>query len=383
MALRAWLSAEDLGRGLALAALLPGPEALKLVIYCGWRLHGTRGGIVAGLGFLLPSVLLLLLLSWIYVSYGSLPVVSAALKGLAAAVIALIAHALWRLAPRLLSAPWLVLLALSAFIALAVFAVPFPLVVGLAIFAGVLSAARTSESRIFGRLHVLAGVPARRTVKLLAAGVMLALLPAAALYAAGGMSWSATRVYASILQVSAVAFGGAYPALAYANQQFVQQLDWVTPEQAAAALALAETTPGPLVIALQFLGFMAGWNNPAPFAAQTSAVLAALAASWAIFMPSFVLMLLAAPFLETLQRDRRAFAAMTAITAVTFAAIAQIGWQFARTTLWSAAPAGVLQPGPVLIALVALSVLITTRTEAHWIVLGGAAAGVAVEVLGR
>lgn len=377
IARRGWLSLEQFRDGLAVATLLPGPEALKLVIYCGWLLRGTTGGVAAGLGFLLPAALLLAVLSWLYVSYGDLPRIAAGLAGLAAVVVALIGHALARLLPRLLSQRWLVAVALAAVLALSLFGLPFLWVVAAALGAGFVVAwcADTTGERVLGRLHLLAGVRVRRTCAL--AGISAALWCVFALVLwliAGGADSRLAALYRELTLVSLFAFGGAYPALANAHQTFVEGLGWLTARDAATGLALAESTPGPLVIVLQFYGYVAAWNAPAPLEPAVAAAWGALAASLAVFGPSFALMLIAAPFVAVLRRDAGLFAAMSAVTAVTLAAIADLGLRFSAAVLWSGG-----EPQWSLLALAALAfVLLWRGVEMHWIVLLGLAAGAAL-----
>jgi chromate transporter len=378
---RRWLTHEDFRQGLALAALLPGPEALKLVIFGGWRLHGTRGGVLAGLAFILPSVLILLVLSFVYVRYGEAPAVEGVLRGLAAVVVALIVQALLRLGPRLLAKPWLVALAALAFFAFAILGVPFGSVVLGSLVVGTLVALREprADASSFGRLHREAGVTVGRTIRLIALAAACALVPWALLASIGGAQWSAAQIYVLLLRVALLAFGGAYPALAYANAELVDTAELVTREQAAAGLALAETTPGPLIIALQFSGFMGGWSVPEPFAPQVSAAAAALAASYAIFMPSFFLMLIFAPFLAALARNRFAAAAMSAVTAVTLTAILDIGWHFAAVTLVDAA--GRIDLVTTAIAVGAFVLLRSPRIPPIGVIAGGALTGLGAAML--
>lgn len=343
------------------------------MIWCGWLLRGTPGGVIAGLGFLLPSCLLLLALSWGYMRFSALPQVGAALQGLAAVVIALIAQALLRLLPRLLNERWLVLLAAVAVVALAVLRWPFVAVLAVALAAGLArSAGQRGEERVLGRLHVLAGTRLRRSAGWLLGGMAawLLLLAAFVLFA-GSVDGRVAAVYRAVTQISLLAFGGAYPALAQASELFVDQLGWLTAREAASGLALAETTPGPLVIVLQFHGYIAAWHAPAPFTPPVAAALGALAASSAIFAPSFLLMLCLAPFVATLRRDPRIFAAMAGVTAVTLAAIADLGLRFAAVTLFVA---GRPQWPAIALALAAF-VLLRRGVEMHWVVLAGLVAG--------
>jgi chromate transporter len=281
---RRWLDEREFTGALNFCMLLPGPEALQLAIYLGWRLHGIRGGLVAGLGFIGPAIVLLLGLSWLYARFGSLPAATGVLLGLKAAVLALVLQALLRIGRRALGSPLHVALAIGAFVALEWLRVPFPLIVLVAGLVGLASAWRAPKPSLATAVPVRAGAP----LKVVAAGLLLWILPLLAVAATLGPQSLWNRLYLFFTQAAFVTFGGAYAVLGYVTQHLVEDLGWLTAQQSVAGLALAETTPGPLVIVLQFMGFMAGWNQPGPLAPESAAILAALLASWATFLPSFV-----------------------------------------------------------------------------------------------
>ncbi len=369
---RRWVDERAYLNALNLVILLPGPEALQLAIWLGWRLHGVAGGIVAGLCFLLPSVLLLLALSFIFALHGNVPVVAAALLGLKATAIALIVQALVRIAGRALRRPLHWLLAGAALVLMVGRLAPFPLVVAGAALAGFLirDAAQPAPP---------APVPASVTFpwRTLAAGLALWLVPAVAILALAGPGSLYAEVYRFFTTASLVTFGGAYAVLAWVNQQAVEVYGWLTQAETVAGLALAETTPGPLIIVLQFVGFMAGWNHPGALAPGAAASAAALLASWAIFLPSFVFILVGAPYGERLASNLRLSTALACMTAAVVGVIGSLAITFGRNVLF---PAGLAAPAweAIGITAAAFALLQWTRVDAIWVIAGGAAAGLAL-----
>jgi chromate transporter len=375
---RRWIDERDFTGALNFCMLLPGPEALQLAIYLGWKLHGVRGGLVAGLGFIGPAVVLLLGLSWAYARFGHLPVANGVLLGLKAAVLALVLQALLRIGRRALATPLHVGLALAAFVALEVLGVPFPLIV-LAAGATGLAAAWRAPRRAEGEPPARPpGAPLRIAV----AGLLLWLLPLLAVAVALGPQSLWSRVYVFFSQAALVTFGGAYAVLGYATQHLVQDLGWLTAEQSVAGLALAETTPGPLVIVLQFMGFMAGWNQPGALDPAGSAVLAALLASWATFLPSFVFIFLGAPYVERVTRAPRLSAALAAITAAVVGIIGTLALLLARVVLLPEGWSGGVGWASAAIAVAVWWLLGRRSFELHWVLVAAALAGIAAQALG-
>ncbi|HET7203648.1 MAG TPA: chromate efflux transporter [Steroidobacteraceae bacterium] len=333
VARRQWIDERTFTGALNFCMLLPGPEALQLAIFLGWKMHGVRGGLVAGLGFILPSVVLLFALATVYVWYGRMPWLDGVLFGLKAAVIALVVQALVRIGRRALAGTLHVVLALGAFVALEFLGVPFPVVLLVAAVAGaVFPRHDTAPARLAPPVRY-DGTRAH-TVRIAAVGLALWIAPWLWLVPALGMDSLWSQLYLFFTKAALVTFGGAYAVLSYVTAQLVEHLGWVTAEQSVAGLALAESTPGPLVIVLQFMGFVAGWNQPGAFDPLVSALLAGALAAWATFLPSFVFIFMGAPHVERLTHLPRMAAALAAITAAVVGVIATLALLLAQVILF-------------------------------------------------
>jgi chromate transporter len=364
---RRWLQEREFMQALNVCMLIPGPEALQLAIWIGWRLHGTAGGLVAGICFIVPSIVLLLGLSFIYAMHGDVPVVAAALAGLKATVIALIVQALLRIAKRALNQPVHWALAIAACVLVAGRLAPFPLVLVGASLVGLLLG-REEGARD-------PSPPASFPWRTFAGGLLLWVAPAIAILAMAGAQSLYAGLYRFFTGVALVTFGGAYAILAWVNQQAVDAYAWVTQADTIAGLALAETTPGPLIMVLQFIGFMAGWH--ASGGAGGPATLAALVTSWATFVPAFVLVLLCAPYVLKLAANRRLSAALAAITAAAVGVIGSLALAFGHDVLF---PGGLAAPdwSAIAIAALAFGALQWTRLDVLWVIGGGLVAGLAL-----
>jgi chromate transporter len=376
---RRWLDEKSFTAALNFCMLLPGPEALQLAIYLGWKLHGVRGGLVAGLGFIGPAIVLLLGLSFLYARYGALPAASGVLLGLKAAVVALVVEALLRIGKRALGRPLHVALAVASFVALQWLGLPFPLIVLAAGAIGLAVAWRAPRRQARSAPTAVAQQAAAKT---LLAGLVLWIVPLVVVSAALGFESLWARLYLFFTQAALVTFGGAYAVLGYVTQHLVAELGWVTAEQSVAGLALAETTPGPLVIVLQFMGFMAAWNQPAPLAPGAAALLAALLVSWATFLPSFLFIFLGAPYVESISREPRIAAALAAITAAVVGIIATLAVLLARVVVFPAGLAG--PPGWAALSIAAATwfALRNAKIGLPWILVGAALAGLAAQAAG-
>ena len=376
---RGWITEERFLHALNFCMLLPGPEAMQLAIYSGWLMHGTRGAVVAGLGFFLPSVALLLGLSFIYVTYGNLAPVAGVLAGFKPVVVAIVLMALITIGRRALKSALHVGLAVAAFVAIQFFKVPFPLIVLCAILIGITASLGRVEASGTTALanepvvtaHV--GAPNRLVV----IWVVLFVVPIVAIEVAGGHP-VLTAVYAFFTKAAFVTFGGAYAVLAYVNQAAVEQFGWLGAAQAVDGFALAETTPGPLIMVLQFVGFMAGWNHPGEWAPGTAAVAAALLTSYATFLPSFFFILLGAPYIERLRGVRWLDAGLAAVTAAVVGVILDLGIVFGSAVLWTSAGLNVFAISLGIAAALAL----WRSVDVRWVVLGGGAVGLVAHFAG-
>lgn len=357
---RRWIGQRRFLHALSFCTLLPGPEAQQLAIYIGWLLNGTRGGLVAGSLFVLPGVLVLLALSVLYVGYGSTTAVVALFAGLAPAVLAIVAQAVVRVGRKALSHPALVILAVAAFVALAAFSVPFPVVIAAAAVVGWglgrwwPAALRGPEPGDDGEaapplipddaLH--AEAPSRRhALQVLAIGLLAWGLPVGVVALTTGSDSVLTHQGLFFSGTALVTFGGAYAVLAYVAQKAVEVYGWLGPGEMVRGLALAETTPGPLIMVVQFVAFVGAYRDPGSLDPWVAAFLAALLTTWVTFVPCFVFIFLGAPYVERLRGNRSLSAALAGITAAVVGVIANLAFFFAVHTLFRR-PA-VVEWGPV------------------------------------
>lgn len=325
---RQWIDDARFQRMLAFCMLLPGPEAQQLATYVGWRLRGWVGALIAGWLFVIPGALIVLALSWLYVIYGDVPLVAAAFDGVKCAVVALVAEALLKVGKRALKTPMALLIAIAAFVAL-VLGAPFPLVIVAAALIGVLqpsswaggsdtSTAQTDRSQRGGAFAQAA------------LWLVLWLAPVALI----GVTLGTDHVLFQIAQLfsvlACVTFGGAYALLAYLAAEAAAR-GWLTTEQMIDGLGLAETTPGPLILVNEFVGFLAGWSSGGLGLALAGAALAL----WCTFAPSFVWIFAGAPVAERLQANPRAAGALAAITAAVLGVIAKLALFFATHALFT------------------------------------------------
>jgi chromate transporter len=335
---RGWIDEERYLHALNFAMLLPGPEAHQLAIYVGWLLNGTPGGLAAGIFFLLPALVLMIGLSWVYAVHGDVAWVAAVLDGLAWAVVGIVAAALVRIGGRTLRTTRALVIAVAAFVALSLLGVPFPIVVlgagafGMAL--GVRTGVEPSEPPVVGRAEVRPSLA--RTGRILAIGLLAWLVPLALAVALVGREHVIAQEAVFFAVMSLVTFGGAYAVLAYVNQAAVLRYGWLTSAEMAVGLSLAETTPGPLIMTVVFVGFLAAYRNPGSLDPVAAALLGALVTAWATFVPSFLFIFLGAPSVERLRGNRRLTAALDAITAAVVGVIANLALVFAGGVLFDA-----------------------------------------------
>jgi chromate transporter len=348
-----WISERRFLHALNYCMLLPGPEAQQLATYIGWLMHRTWGGIVAGGLFVLPSLAILIGLSWIYVAFGNVGWVAGLFYGIKPAVAAIVLHAVWRIGSRTLKSPvqvpllWAI--ALASFVAIAWLKIPFPLVVAAAALAGVLGGrwapaqfapggghggaqkswgpaliddhTPTPPHALFRKSHL---------AKVVLAGALLWLLPMGALLAAQGVAGTLTQMGWFFTKAALLTFGGAYAVLPYVYQGAVEQFHWLTGPQMIDGLALGETTPGPLIMVVAFVGFVGGWARQVlgPDALFLGAALAAAVVTWFTFLPSFLFILAGGPLVESTHGKLRFTAPLTAITAAVVGVIASLALFF-------------------------------------------------------
>lgn len=325
---RRWIDEKTFLHALSFCMLLPGPEAQQLATYCGWLLHGWRGGVIAGALFVLPGLALILLLAALYVSLADTQWVAAIFFGLKCAVLVIVADALLRVSRRALRGRTDALIAAIAFLALFMFNLPFPLVVLAAGIFGFFRGRRALPADGAGGAPADATRPFA-TIVLWSALWALPLLPILLL---GGDIFLAIGIFFS--QLAVVTFGGAYAALAYVAQAAVIDFAWLMPGEMVDGLALAETTPGPLVLVLSFVGFLAAHRHAVGLDPMLAGLLGGLLAAWMTFVPSFLFVLSAAPYVERLRRSSALSGALGAITAAVVGVIANLGLWFALHVLF-------------------------------------------------
>jgi chromate transporter len=343
-----WIGQQRFLFALSYCTLLPGPEAQQLATYVGWLLNGVKGALVAGLLFILPGVVALLVLSGVYVAYGETTLVESLFLGLAPAVIAIVVQAVVRVGRKGLGHPALAGLAALSFLALTLFDVPFPAVVLAAAIAGLVLGRRIPTLTRPPAAAVDDGPPplvsdhalhterpsTRRAAIVLAVGLVVWFTPVALAAALFGRSSIFVDQGVFFSGAALVTFGGAYAVLAYVAQQAVEVYGWLAPGEMVRGLALAETTPGPLIMVVQFVAFVGAYRAPGDLDPWVAAVLAAGLTTWVTFVPCFLFILLGAPYVERLRGNRDLAAALAGITAAVVGVIANLALFFALHTLF-------------------------------------------------
>jgi chromate transporter len=407
---RRWLSEERFLHALNYCMLLPGPEAQQLAIYIGWLLHRVPGGVIAGGFFVIPSIFILLALSYIYVAYGNVPAIAGALAGFKPVVVAIVVEAVMKIGRRALSARAHYIIAAAAFIAIYFFHIPFPFIVLAAGMVGLIGArlrptvfAKAAETAVARKNRLSDGKqPAKQTpividdhapppahtlpslghaVRTILVGVALWALPFAALVTWRGWRSLHSQEYLFFTQAALVTFGGAYAVLAYVTQAAVGSFGWLTQSEAVDGLALAETTPGPLIMVLQFIGFLAGWNHPEGLTPATSGVTGALVTTYATFLPCFFFIFLGAPYIEVLRGNKDLAGALTGITAAIVGVILNLALIFGAAVIWPQGLAGGTNWFAVVMSVAAFAALYRFKTDVLWVVLGGGLIGLARALL--
>jgi chromate transporter len=345
-----WIGQKRFLHALSFCTLLPGPEAQQLAIYIGWLLNGVIGGLIAGILFVLPGVVALLALSVLYVAAGDTTIVTAVLAAVAPAVLVIVAQAVVRVGGRALGHPALVALAVAAFLALSIFKTPFPIVIGVAAAVGWAlgrwapqtmreppprSAEAGGPTPLISDDQLHTERPSRtHSLKVIGIGLIAWAVPVGAVLAVEGRDSIFADMALFFTGAALVTFGGAYAVLAYVAQQAVQVYGWLTPSEMITGLALAETTPGPLIMVVQFVAFVGAYNNPGSLNPWVAAVLASLLTTWVTFVPCFVFVFVGAPYVERLRGNRTLSNALTGIMAAVVGVIANLAIYFAFHTLF-------------------------------------------------
>ncbi len=350
-----WIGEQRFLQALNYCTLLPGPEAQQLATYIGWLMHKTRGGLLAGTLFVLPGLLAIMALSWIYVLLGRITIVQGLFFGLKAAVLVIVIEAVLRVGKRALKNNTMRALAAAAFIALFFYDVPFPIVVLTAGLIGLAGGRAGWAPFLAGGGHGKLGdkqladadsllgaeTPAharpniRWSLSITAVFLALWLVPVAALYVGLGGGNVFTQIALFFSKMAVVTFGGAYAVLAYVAQQAVDHYHWVTAGQMLDGLGMAETTPGPLIMVTQFVGFLAAWREPGAMPPLLAATLGGLLTTWVTFTPCFLWIFLGAPFVEAMRANKALGAALGAITAAVVGVILNLAVWFALHVLFA------------------------------------------------
>jgi chromate transporter len=388
---RRWISEARFLHALNYCQLLPGPEAIQLATYLGWLLHGTRGGLIAGGLFLLPSVLLLLLLSSLYALWGHLPLLEGIFWALKPAVLAIVIQASWRLGRRTLKGPLQVVIAAAALLGLQALGLPQPLLIALAALSGwiaerlrpgiLVAAAPERPAAGLDALHgddtatpPHARIRPRHLALTLLAGGLAVALPLVALTVVDGWNGTLSTMARFFSRVALVSFGGAYAVLPFVAQGAVERFGWLSAAQMVDGLALGETTPGPLIIVVAFVGVLGGWHAAGSLA---YALVAGLVVVWFTFLPSFLFILVGGPLVESSRGEARLAGPMRAIGAAVVGMVASLALLFAGPVLWPGSPGTGLDLAALALLALALMLLFWRRLGVLPLIGGAALVGLA------
>jgi chromate transporter len=373
---RKWLSEKRFLHALNYCMVLPGPEAQQLATYIGWLMHKTRGGVAAGVLFVLPSLFLLMGLSWLYIAYGQVTWVAGLFYGIKPAVAAIVLQAAYRIGSRVLHNNLLWTIATASFMAIFALNVPFPVIVLAAAIIGFVGGRLSPASLRMGGGHAAVAVSTvnaligddtptpshavftwKRLWQVLLAATVLWLVPMGLLMLQFGWDHTLTQMSWFFTKAALLTFGGAYAVLPYVFQGAVEQFGWVTATQMMDGLALGETTPGPLIMVVAFVGFVGAYAQAllGPESLFLAGALAATLVTWFTFLPSFIFILAGGPFVESTQNDLKFTAPLTAITAAVVGVILNLALFFGYHTVW---PQGFGAPLDITSALIALAAAI-------------------------
>ena len=399
---RRWISERRFLHALNYCMVLPGPEAQQLATYIGWLMHRSWGGIVAGGLFVLPSLFILIALSWIYIAFGEMPLVAGLFYGIKPAVTAIVVQATHRIGSRALKNPVMWAVAAASFVAIFAADLPFPLIVLAAAVTGFVGGRIAPERFKAGGGHGKAGaswgralidddtpIPPHalftwgRLLRVGLAGGLLWLIPMGLLIAFYGMDNTLTRMGWFFTKAALLTFGGAYAVLPYVYQGAVESYGWLTPHQMIDGLALGETTPGPLIMVVSFVGFVGGYVKAVfgPDSLFLGGAAAAMVVTWFTFLPSFIFILAGGPLIETTHNDLKFTAPLTAITAAVVGVILNLALFFGYHVLWPEGFAGRFDGVSAAIALAAAVALFRFKMNVIHVIAACAVLGLAVRTL--
>jgi chromate transporter len=398
---RRWISERRFLHALNYCMLLPGPEAQQLATYLGWLMHRTWGGVIAGALFVLPSLFILITLSWLYIAFGEVPVVAGIFYGIKPAVTAIVVHAAHRIGSRALKNNWLWAIAAASFTAIFAFNVPFPLIVlGAAVigyFGGRWAPEKFSlgghdaRHKSFGPALIDDDTPTpeharfsvTRLARLLVVGALLWILPMGLLTAMFGWEGTLTQMAWFFTKAALLTFGGAYAVLPYVYQGAVGHFGWLTPTQMIDGLALGETTPGPLIMVVAFVGFVGGYVMQVfgPEQAFLAGAVAATLVTWFTFLPSFLFILAGGPLVESTHDELKFTAPLTAITAAVVGVILNLACFFGYHVLWPKGFDAALDWPSAILAVAAFIALFRYKRGVIQVLLACGLAGLAVHLL--
>ena len=392
-----WISERQFLRTLNFCMLLPGPEAQQVATYIGWRLHGTLGGIVAGSFFVIPSIFVLLFLSYLSVAYSDVPAIVGLLYGVQPVVIAIVVEAVLRIGGRTLHHAALVAFAVASFVAIYFLSVPFPLVVAAAALGGILlqrfvpdafrarghgSATAEEEEEVLDQTTSGERPSALRNLRLLGTFFVLWAVPVGAIWVWRGGEDVLFREALFFTGAAFITFGGAYSVLSYIADVAVNQYGWLTADQMVQGLGLAESTPGPLIMVTQYVGFLGAWNqSPSGFDPLLYGVLGAAITTYTTFLPCFLFIFLLAPYIELLSNNSRLQAALMGVTAAVVGVIANLAVFFGSRVLFPDGLAS-LDVFALVVAVVSFVVLQRLKVPIYLMVPAGALAGMLWTLLG-
>ena len=392
---RRWISEGRFLHALNYCMLLPGPEAQQLATYLGWLMHRTLGGVVAGLLFILPSLLLLVLLSWGYLLYGEHPWVAALFYGIKPAIAAIVLNAAWRIGGRVMKHPLLWVIAIAAFVAIFAFKLPFPLIVLSAALIGFIgskvapevfsSGGHAASQKSYGPALIDDTTPTpshalfrwSRFVVVVACGLVLWALPMLVLTMSFGWQHQLTQMSWFFTKAALLTFGGAYAVLPYVYQGAVDKFGWLTPGQMMDGLALGETTPGPLIMVVVFVAFVGAYVEASfgPDLMLLAGITAALLVSWFTFLPSFIFILAGGPLVESTQGKLQLTAPLTAISAAVVGVIVNLALFFAYHVLWPTGFAVAIDWQALCITILAALALFVAKQGLMRVIAGAAILG--------